>query len=258
MLAPLTHSPKTILLAAAATGVAPTALRVNPFMGGNLVAASAQAVLTDGTPNTLATPALVGVSVNRNTAKKHLQLVVPAAAITTVAAGVVKVAGTWTGAQVTGDLTLTLGTADGQILDEIADCGTITDADLNLTTIVCVNGKPYGRIVDTASPAPAALQWGSSSSDGRTIVIGADSTYYIPVGAVIDIFIGLNVGKLAERDAAGTLIAGTALDVGAVEERYLGVISSYTDTAGRSVTGLVASDFVMAEVAPVSLVGVTL
>ncbi len=248
MLAPLTHSPRTATLAAAAAGVAPFWCRTNPFMPGNVIEAA-------GPVNGI----LVGASVNRFTALKYAKVIVAGADVTPAANTVGQTAAARVGTtKVTGDLTIQFGTAVDDIINEIADCADVTDADLNLTTIVVVNGRPYGRINDAAAPAPAAFQWGSDSDNGYTIVIGADATDYIPVGAEIEVFIGQNIGKCAERDSAGVLIAGTALAASVPEERYLGVISTYTDTAGRSVTGLVASDFVMAETAIVSMVGVTL
>jgi hypothetical protein len=251
MLQPLTHSPRTLTLAAAAAGVAPTALRVNPFMGGNLVSAA-------GAANAL----LVGASVNRFTALKYAKIVVAAADIT-AAAGVI---GQTAGAReadgdVSGDLLLTFGTAAGQIIDSIPDHTDATDADTHLGLIVVVNGVPYKRIVDANAPNPAAGEFcmDDNTNDNFNLSIGASTgASVLKVGTEIEVFIGLNIGKCAERDASGVLIAGTALAASIPEERVLGVISTYTDTAGRSVTGLVKSDFVMAEAAAMSLVGVTL
>jgi len=261
VLAPIQHSPKTVTLPLAAAAVAPFACRINPFLSGNVVTALAGLVLAEGAPNTLTGGELVGCSVNHFTAKKHVRIVVTSADVT---AGVGIIGQTAAAREavtgnVTGDLLLTFGNAAGELIDSIPAHTNAADADTHLGLIVLVNGKPWGRIVDANAPAPATLEYcmDDNTKANYNITLGAGlTTERIFVGTEIDVFIGLNIGKCAERSgASGALIAGTTLAGGTAEERFLGVISSYTDTAGRSVTGLVASDFVMAETTPVALVG---
>lgn len=255
VLAPMAESPKTVTLAAAATVIPPFACRINPFFGGNKVTAV-------GAANAV----LVGASVNRFAALKHVRVVVAGADVTPAAGLVGQVAAARDAAYpvgqrpVTGDLRLVFGNAAGQIIDSITAHTDAADADTHLSVIVLVNGKPLGRLVDTAGvPAVGPNQFGmdNTAADNHNIYIGASTgTDAIRVGTEIDVFIGLNIGKCAEFDPTTRLpIAGTALAASVPEERYLGVISSYTDTAGRSVTGIVASDFIMAEAAAMSLVG---
>lgn len=242
-------SPRTLTLAAAAAGVAPTLLAVEPFVPGNVVSAI-------GAANALP----VGASLNRVDGK-YVKFTVTKANVT-AGAGIIgqTAAARESDGDVSGDLTIVFGSAVGDIIDSLPDHTDATDADTHLGVIVLVNGVPYARIVDAVSPNPGVGNWGmdNDTNDNFNVIIGASTgTDVLKVGTEIEVFIGLNIGKIAERDAAGTLIAGTALAASVPEERYLGVIATRTDTAGRSVTELVRSDVVMGEAAACALVSIT-
>jgi hypothetical protein len=250
MLSPLGSSPRTLPLTLLASAVAPTHLKTEPFVPGNPVSAI-------GAANAL----LWGCSVNRNTALKYLKFTVAKADVTPAANTIGQVAAAREAdGDVSGDLTITFGSAAGQMIDSIPDHTNAALASTHLGLIVLVNGVPYGRIVDAAAPAPAVLQFGmdNDTADNYNIIIGASTgADVLPVGTEIEVFIGLNIDELAKRSAAGVYAAGTALAASVPEERFLGVINSTTDTAGRSVVRLVGSDFVVSETAASSLVSIT-
>lgn len=248
-LGPLRSSPRTITLAAAAAGVAPTRIRVEPFMPGNVVMAA-------GPVNGL----LVGACLNK-VAGKYASFRVAAADVTSAANVIGQTAAAREAdGDVSGDLTITFGNAVDDIIGEIVDCADVADADLNLTTVVMVNGVPYHRINDAAAPNPGVGAWGSDSDNGFTLVIGASTgADVIKVGTEIEVYIvaAADVGKCAEKDATGTYIAGTAMAASIPEERFLGLIASSIDSAGRTVVQLKGVDVVMAEAAIISLTTVT-
>jgi len=206
-----------------------------------------------------------GCSINRNTALKYLKVVVTKADVGTTTAVANQInqvaAARELDGDVSGDLTLIFGSVAGQMLDSITDHTSAASAATHLSLIVMVNGVVYGRIVDAASPNPAVLQFGmdNDTNDNFNIIIGASTadTDIIKVGTEIEIFIGLNINELAKRSAAGVYADGTALAAGVPTELFLGTTTTVTDTAGRSTTRLIRSDFIVSETAACSLVNVT-
>jgi hypothetical protein len=225
-------------------------VRVTPFTPGQVVKAeSAGAGVIHGAAAPWGDP------------DRHLTFKVAASNIT-AAANVIgqttSTAGRATAGKVVADLTISLGASGGRLqLDAIPTSDTAIGIADMLEAIVLLNGVPLIRILDNNSPAPAAGEWclDANTDAGYTLVIGADSTDYIPVGAQIDIL-------LPSTTYTGLLmkpgnVAGAALVANVPEERMLAFGVSSTDLMGRTVVKPVAVDFVAASVATVVLTGLS-
>jgi hypothetical protein len=224
-------------------------LRNEPFAPGQSVLASSAGA-----------GAAYGVPAPWGDATRHLKFKIAGSNITAAASIVGQVtttAGRATAGKVVADLTVSLGIiTTGQLaIGTIPTADTAIAYDDMLGAILLVNGVPYTRILDASSPAPAAKEWCADSDDATVLVIGADSTDYLPVGAEVDLLFpdSTKIGLLAKPNA----VAGAALVANIPEERRLGVGLATTDTAGRSVRHLMNADFLAAAVAKVTLVGLT-
>jgi hypothetical protein len=242
------RSPRVLPLAVLAATVAPTRTRIEPFAPGQLVE-----VLSGGAA------VLTGAALKRNTDGVYAKVVVASADITAAADKIGQTAAAREAdGDVSGDLTIEFGTVAGQIIDALGACADVAVAADNLTVIVMVNGVPYSRINDAAAPAPGVAQWGKDSDNNYTIVIGASTgADVLKVGTEIEVFIGQNIDVLTKPSDTATLAAGTALAAGVPEERYLGTLGTYTDTAGRSGVAVINHDVVVATVAAASLITIT-
>jgi hypothetical protein len=255
--APLAAAPRTLNVPLSASGVPVTALGVEPFMPGDRVLALSAGAAT-----------VYGACSPRGDVARSLKFIVAGANIAAAASVVGQVAAARDGTtKVTGDLTVSFGAAGGRLaLGAVPACATITAPLEHLGAVVLVNGVAWGRIVDAAAPNPAAAsalglagQWGrdSDTDAGYTIVLGADVTGYIPVGAEVEILLpDLALTGTSNMLLAKTAVAaGAALVAGVAEERYLGARLVSTDLAGRSVAKLARADFVACGVAATALVG---
>jgi hypothetical protein len=256
---PLQAAPRTLNVPLSASGVAPTKLGVEPFVPGDRVLALSAAAAT-----------LYGACSPRGDVTRSLKFIVAgadiAAAVNVV--GQVAAAARVGTTKVTGDLTVSFGAAGGRLaLGVIPACTTIAAPLEHLGAIVLVNGVVWGRIVDANAPNPAAAsalglagQWGydDNTDAGYTIVLGADTTGYIPVGAEVEILLP-NLSLTGTSNmllAKSAVAAGAALVAGVAEERYLGARLVTTDTAGRSSARLARVDFLAAGVGAAALVGI--
>jgi len=255
---PLAATPRTLNVPIAASGVPPTKLGVEPFVPGDRVMALSAAAAT-----------IYGACSPRGDTARSLKFIVAGADITAAVNVVGQVAGARVGTtKVTGDLVISFGAAGGRLsLGVIPICTTIAAPLEHLGALVLVNGVVWGRIVDANAPNPAAGgslgaagQWGydDNTDAGYTIVLGADTTGYIPVGAEIEILLP-NLSLTGTSNMLLTksaVAAGAALTAGVAEERYLGVRAVVTDTAGRSSARLARVDFAMCGVGAAALIGI--
>jgi len=226
-----------------------TAVRLSPFEPGQSVLA-----LSPGAGQVFGVPSPSGDK------HRHLTFVISGTDITAAAYKVGQVAATGgrtDAAKVQTDLTVSLGiiTTGELAIGQLTAAATSVQADDMLSVILTVNGVPYTRILDASSPAPAAGEWCLDSDDKTVLVIGADSTDYLPVGAQIDIFkTDTTLVKLLSKPGA---VTGAAFVAGVAEERMLSVPVSYTDLNGRTGNREARVDFVAADVAQVALTGLS-
>jgi len=256
--APLASAPRVIALPftggtggrkATTTCDLVTKLGVSPFEPGQSVLAQSAGAA-----------AIYGVPAPYGDEARHLKFTVSATDITAAADKVGQVADTGGRAdasKVVTDLTVSLGIiSTGELpIGTLPEGATTIQADDMLSAILLVNGVPYTRLLDASSPAPAAGEWAVDADDATVLVIGADSTDYIPVGATIEI-LKPDTTKIALLAKPGA-VAGAALVANIPEERLLGIPISTTDTAGRTGNRLCRVDFIATNVAAASLLGLS-
>lgn len=256
--APLTSAPRVIALPfttgtggrkATTTCDLVTKLGVSPFEPGQSVLAQSAGAA-----------AIYGVPAPYGDEARHLKFTVASADVTAAADTVGQVAATGgraTSGKVVTDLTVSLGiVSTGELpIGTLPQASTTVQADDMLSAIVLVNGVPYTRLLSASSPAPAAKEWCLDADDATVLVIGADSTDYIPVGATIEI-LKPDTAKIALLAKPG-VGAGAALVANVPEERLLGIPISTTDTAGRTGNRLCRVDFIASNVAAATLLGLS-
>lgn len=255
---PISKAPRVINVpvttgtgARTATGTCDTVtkVRLSPFEPGQSVLA-----LSPGASAVYGVPAPYGDQT------RHVTFQIAAADITAAANKVGQVAATGgrsDASKVQTDLTVSLGIiTTGELpIGQLPAGATSIEADDMLSAILLVNGVPYTRILDASSPAPAAGEWCLDSDDKTVLVIGADSTTPLPVGAQIDI-LKPNTALIKLLSKPGS-VAGAALVAGVAEERMLAVPVSTTDTAGRTGNRDASVDFIAANVAAAVLTGLS-
>lgn len=244
-LAPMTHAPRVLNIPLAATAVAPVLCRNEPFAPGQSVLASSAGASQ-----------IFGASSPAGDRTRQLKFQVAAADIIVAASTLAQVAAARDAAgNVTGDLTITLGTAGGRLGLAVIPLGAIAAGTL-LSCIVLVNGVPYAKITDANAPNPGVGQFGldDNTDAGYTLVIGASTgTDAILIGTEIEILLP-EAAVLLSKSNNGT---GAALVASVLEERLIGVPISYTDPMGRTANRLKRSDFLAADVAAAALTGLT-
>lgn len=249
-LGPLASAPRVLSIPLAATSVAPVIARVDPFAPGSpVMALSAGAGQVFGSCHP-----------GKNDVTRYLKFRVVAADVAAAASTLSQVAAARDSAgNVTGDLTIGLGTVAAPLAIGILPVMTTSiSADDLLNAIVLVNGVPLKRITDANAPDPAAGEWGldADTEIGTRLVIGASTgTSAIRVGTEIEI-IKPDPTYTALLNKPGR-VAGAALVAGVAEQRELGVAVSVTDLAGRSVNKQARVDFLAADVAAVTLLGLS-
>lgn len=217
--------------------------RTDAFISGQLVGVQA-----GGSAATL-----YGAAYDKTKPKRSARVVVSPVDLTVVAGGVGQSAATRdSNGHVTGTLTLTFGTVDGQVLDSLPTMSGTAD---RLSLSVWVNGVLYQRAADnTANPGVGAFS--RLTGDARTVVIGASSADPLRVGTEIVIALAEELGQLAVTDSTGAYVAGGAVAANTITERRIGLAKATLDTAGRPGTALVEADVVVADAA-VSLITIT-
>jgi hypothetical protein len=248
----MTVAPRVINVPLAATTVAPTLLRVEPFAPGQSVLA-----LSAGAGQ------IFGAASPAGDVARQLKFIVKGADVAAAAATVAQTAAARVGTtKVTGDLTINLGIVGGRLpfFGAIPANATNTAAEM-LGAIVKVDGVVWGRGTDANAPNPGVKTWvmDADTEAGYILQLGADATDYIPVGAEVEILLP----NLAITGVANNLLAkpgpaaGAALAAGVAEERLLSVVATRTDTAGRSGARDLRVDFAICDVAAVSLTGLS-
>lgn len=247
---PITSAPRVVAVPLAATAVAPVLARLSPFEPGqSVLAQSAGAGQIFGSCHP-----------GKNDPTRYLKFIVKSADVAAAASTLGQVAAARDASgNVTGDLTVSLGTVAAPLaIGLLPVMSTSISADDLLNAIVLVNGVPYARITDATAPNPSTIQWGldSDTEIGTILVIGASTgANLIRVGSEVEII--KPDSTITALLMKATMVAGAALVASVPEERLLSAPVVTTDTAGRSVTRPARVDFLAADVAAVTLLGLS-
>lgn len=248
----LRYSPRMISIPVGASGCLPVLCRSEPFIAGQLVEAR----------SVTASAIIVGANLNRDwptgSNGRYAKFKISAKDIATGTAGriaQVAAARVTDPGDVSGDLTITFGTADGDIIRAIPTDGAFAAAEV-LAMVVMVNGVVYKRVTDAGDPGPG--EW-VQLTNNFTIKLGASTgANVLKVGAEVEIFIPEQIGVLAQPTAAGLVATATLpLAAGTPEERRLGIVVAGVDTAGRTNAQLCNVDILCADVGVVTMSCIT-